>query len=114
MKGLDISESLKDGFNVVTESKGWRVAIKNSENDRYEAGSGRHMDSDEVFILLEGATNLLIGEEREPVKMEKGKIYNVRKGTFHACDMKAGSKLLIVENDEVNITESLADYLAKK
>jgi hypothetical protein len=60
----------------------------------------RHMKTDEVFVLLCSEAALYIGDGREKVTMEIGKVYNVKVATWHNLCMKEGSQVLIVENDD--------------
>ena len=102
-------ENPSDGVEVVSygggnyiravESGGWCVAFLN-HGDRFAAPTymERHNRSDEAFVLLSGEATLLIGETRQEVKMEPGRIYNVRSGTWHQIVTKPGARCLVVEN----------------
>ena len=58
----------------------------------------RHLLTDEVFVLLSGKAMLLLGEKAQAVNMDTGKIYNVKKGAWHAIKVTPDAKILIVEN----------------
>ena len=58
----------------------------------------RHLETDEVFVLLQGEAGLLIGKERLQIPLEIGKVCNVKKGIWHRVYMTPGAKVLIVEN----------------
>lgn len=100
---LEIVEYDGPGYRPQVDFNGWRVAIANYAPHlelcrlrRLE----RHMETDEVFVLLEGSVGLLIGEDRKRVDMEKGKVYNVKRAVWHAMYMTEGAKVLIVENTD--------------
>lgn len=105
--GLDVISY--DGGNYIraVEDGGWCVAFLN-HGDRFVAPvyMERHNGTDEVFVLLAGEATLLIGEDRKEVKMSAGKIYNVRKGTWHQIVTKPGARCLVVENADTSEANS--------
>ena len=60
----------------------------------------RHHLTDAVFVLLAGSASLVIGLEKAETHMEQGKLYNVKKGTWHALLMSEDAKVVIVENHD--------------
>jgi hypothetical protein len=64
----------------------------------------RHTGSDEVFVLLEGKVLLVTagrGIKPGPVqalRMERCKLYNVWRDTWHTALLGRGSLVLVVEN----------------
>ena len=100
---LEIEEFNGEGFAPLVSYGGWRVAIVNMcERLREEklCKIERHLETDEVFILLQGEATLHIGKEREKVPMEIGKIYNVKCGAWHAISMGENAKVAVVENQD--------------
>ena len=87
------------GYNPTMHFDSWRVAFLNYAErfDRIEKLE-RHLLTDEVFVLLSGKAMLLLGEKAQAVNMETGKIYNVKKGVWHAIKVTPDAKILIVEN----------------
>lgn len=90
----------------------WRVAFMNYADNlaalsKYE----RHMLTDEVFVLLEGKASLVVGENKDVYKMEKFKIYNVKKATWHGTVMSPDARLLIVENHNTSDDNSEKYFL---
>lgn len=89
-----VAEHNSAGFKQVIESEGWAVAIKNYQPLNALKNLGpfkRHMLSDEVFILLEGNCVLMCDQSSGQTGnaivcklMEKGKVYCVHKGVWHA------------------------------
>ena len=112
--GLDVVSY--DGRNYISglEYGGWRVAFLN-HGERFAAPTyiERHNKTDEVFTLLSGEATLLIGESCMEVRMECGKIYNVRKGTWHQIVTTPGARCLIVENADTCMANSDRRDIAK-
>ena len=101
MADLEIFEYSGDGYNPTMNFESWRVAIANFgehfDPERYNYLEA-HLLTDEVFVLLSGSARLIIGKDFSETPLEIGKIYNVKKGVFHAMLMEKDSKVLIVEN----------------
>ena len=72
----------------------------------------RHNETDEVFVLLEGACTLCIGyDDQSPEKielfvMEKNKLYNVKHEVWHNLTAVPDTILLIVENTDASEADS--------
>ena len=105
--GLSVSSFAGLNYMRALESGGWCVAFLN-HGDRFASPTymERHLDSDEVFVLLSGAATLLIGDERREVGMAPGKIYTVSKGTWHQIVTSPGTRCLVVENAETGAANS--------
>ena len=105
MEGLEILEYSGAGYNRTMSYGEWRVAIANfgekSDKEKYTYLE-RHMETDEVFVLLSGEGSLVIGKDFTEVPMEQGKIYNVKRAAWHALWLNPDSKVLIVENDNTS------------
>ena len=125
---IDILEYNGEGYKPLVDFGTWRVAFLRfideiiPENiQRLE----RHVETDEVFVLLEGKAVLFIGEGEQEVKqlvsivMQPGKLYNVRKNTWHCCVLSHDGTILLVENcdtgpdntDYIDLDASQRDYL---
>ena len=102
-KGLEIKTYDGPGYKEQLDYNGWRVAIANYkpelERDKLTFLE-RHLETDEVFILIEGTAGLLVREELEECPMEMGKLYNITCGTWHRIFMKPGAKVVIIENTD--------------
>lgn len=113
---LKYKEILGDGFQVVLDYDGWRIAsltYDQESNDIFRLKNlGRHHDTVEAFILLEGEADMLVaGYGDIPcsyliTSMEKSKIYYVEKHQWHAALLYRPSKLLIFENRNTDETNS--------
>jgi len=75
----------------------------------------RHMETDEVFVLLCGRGELILGgnqaqiTEIYPQAMEPAKIYNVKRSTWHNILLSRDASVLIVENRDTR--EDNSQYL---
>jgi mannose-6-phosphate isomerase-like protein (cupin superfamily) len=112
--GLEAVSFSGGNYMRAVEYGAWCVAFLN-HGDRFAAPTyvERHNESDEVFVLLSGEATLLIGENRREVRMEFGKIYNVRKGTWHQIVTTPGTRCLIVENADTCMANSDRRDVAK-
>lgn len=111
-EGLEIKEFNGRGYKGVHVFESWRIAFLTQDREyTHNTYIERHMKTDEVFVLLKGNATLYIGMDREPVKMEINKIYNVTAGTWHniVCDEEAS--VLVVENDATDKTNTEYHYL---
>jgi len=112
------------GYRSLMHFNDWRVAILNYIDDcsidevRYFEA---HQNTDEVFVLLEGEVTLLFADIKEnqitnytTVKLEKQKIYNVKKGIYHTQIMSKDAKLLIVEDKDTGDDNSVKYYINKE
>jgi ureidoglycolate hydrolase len=108
---LEIRAYTGEGYQPLVDYGTWRVAILNyldgihpEKLDSVE----RHVETDEVFVLLKGQGVLFIGEgepqvERlHPQVMEIGKIYNIKKNAWHTIVLSRDASVLIVENRDTD------------
>jgi ureidoglycolate hydrolase len=69
----------------------------------------RHMQTDEVFVLLAGRAVLILGRRGTVVEglqvqlLESGKLYNVRQSTWHTVLLNREATILIVENRNTGV-----------
>ena len=114
MKEIQVSDIREDGFHPAVCFEKWKVAFLNSasmweeENLTYLQ---KHDLSDEVFILLEGECTLILSGEEIPsklyaVRLEKGKVYNVPKGTWHSHVLGKKTRVIVVENSDTALENS--------
>lgn len=108
MEAVEVFEMAEKGFHPVVVFEKWRVAIFNDAPEWREESImylQKHDYSDEVFVLLRGACTLILSDEERPekmygVRMESGKVYNVRKGKWHSHVLEEGTSVLVVENSD--------------
>lgn len=111
MEGLEIASHNGEGYQALVYFGAWRVAIVNYA-PRIAKGNiskiEKHVETDEVFVLLKGNCDLFIAGSNETygkiekVKMELERIYNVKKNVWHACALDPDSLVLIVENGDTS------------
>ena len=101
-----------EGYRPLVDFESWRVAFLR-RNERFASLTGRerHLETDEVFVLLQGKATLVVGEEMEEHKMEKFKIYNVRRGVWHGIVYSKDARVLIVENHNTSDENSEKYFL---
>jgi ureidoglycolate hydrolase len=95
------------GYQPLIDFNDWRVAIlrylDELQPDRIDSME-RHCETDEVFVLLQGRGTLILGgnqttaEGAHPQVMESGKLYNVKRNTWHTILLTRDASVLIVEN----------------
>lgn len=103
MQGIKIYEMEQEGYEKLHIDDTWCVAsvchcerIAKATTQRLE----RHLETDEVFVLLCGTAKLYLGEEMQEVVMQECQIYSVDKGTWHTITTEPGTKVLIVEKSD--------------
>lgn len=111
-RGLEISEFNGRGYDRTMIFKTWCVAFL-TQDDEYTVNTymERHMETDEVFVLLKGEATLYIGLERTPVKMEPCRLYNCTVGTWHNIVCSADASVLIAENSDTDRSNTEYHYL---
>ena len=119
---IEVKEYKDPGYAPVIDFESWRVAILN-DIDELEIPNlktmQKHLESDEVFVLLKGSVTLFTAGNGEKigtmkrVTLEPGKCYNVKKGVWHTHTLEKDSSVLIVENqntcDDNSPTVSLSE-----
>jgi hypothetical protein len=126
-KHIEKADFPESGYQPIIDFESWRVAVlkfcddlipENIENMQ------KHMETDEVFVLVSGTCNLYsagTGEVPgtiEKVPMEKHKGYNVKKGVWHTHTLSEDAEVLIVENQNTGLENSpvfpLTDEMRKR
>jgi ureidoglycolate hydrolase len=112
---LEIREYDGEGYKVLVDHAGWRVAIlrylDELQPDRIDEME-RHTETDEVFVLLHGSGVLLMGGNEARVSgiyqqvMEHGKIYNVKSNAWHTILLSRDASVLLVENRDTSRSNS--------
>lgn len=105
-----------EGVKRSVESGEWFVGIKN-----YKPGNDavlfsmmeKHLETDEVFVLLAGGCTLIIDvspagtcENLSCVPMELSKVYCIPKGVWHTTITSKDAKLILVENRNTSMDNS--------
>lgn len=113
---VEINAFTSEGYKEIVIYDAWRVAMLNyidellpERIDNFQA----HLNTDEVFVLLEGKCILYTADiidntihNIEGIDMIKGKVYNMKKGVYHTHTLSEDAKVLIVENDDTCLENS--------
>jgi hypothetical protein len=100
------------GYKPLIFSHDWQVALLNWEPPmRFGKVSEieRHVNSDEVFILIRGRAMLFVKPEGESLQshdMEPGRIYNVLAAVWHTLVASEDAVFVIVENRDTHINDT--------
>jgi mannose-6-phosphate isomerase-like protein (cupin superfamily) len=120
MNGIERTKIQHQGYLPLIDYETWRVAVLNYCLDvRVDqlVTMQRHLETDEVFVLLEGNCVLFSGgsgehpEEIRWVKMEKNQLYNVKKGVWHTHTLDEEGSVLIIENQDTTDDNSPTEKL---
>ena len=113
--GLQIHTYDGAGYKPLVDFESWRVAMLNKNEIEHPDGittMQRHLETDEVFVLLTGTCVLFIASNGDTPKdlhgelMKPKKLYNVPKGYWHNHFMDDRTSVLIVENQDTNAANS--------
>lgn len=107
------------GYQKLFAYQSWRIAILNyiEELDKEHISYFQaHLETDEAFVLLEGAATLfyLDQDEVKPIHLEKHKVYNMKKGVYHSHVLSKTCKLLIIEEENTHDDNSPKVFLTDK
>jgi mannose-6-phosphate isomerase-like protein (cupin superfamily) len=103
-----------DGYNPFLIRQGWQVAQLNYQTDLQAPALHRvecHRQTDEVFILFQGRSVLVVAEESphglrfECVRLQPGVTYNIPAGVWHAIAMEPRDMVIIVENANTHLND---------
>ncbi|MBR2038060.1 MAG: hypothetical protein IKA09_10100 [Lachnospiraceae bacterium] len=90
-----------EGFKGVKEFEGWRIGyVHYSERFSKLGEMEKHLESDEVHILLEGTARLYT--DQDSCEMKKNVVYNIPKGIWHHIVVSQDATVLIVENSNTS------------
>lgn len=109
------------GYAKVFSYLSWRIAMLNHidelnvDNLTYVEC---HHETDEVFILLEGACTMILATSNEvgeiagfkAIPLEKNKIFVVKKGIYHTHTLSKDAKVLVVEEENTSYENSHRMY----
>ena len=107
------------GYKPLIDYGTWRVAVLRYIDDLIPnqiERAERHNETDEVFVLLDGKAVLFNGEGDQqitalhPQVLRPGKMYNVKRHTWHTVVLSKDASILLVENQDTG--EANSDYAA--
>lgn len=98
---MEIFDYEGEDFKAVMQFEGWKIGfLRYSERFSDFKILERHTQTDEAFVLLEG--DAVIYENTESVKMEKRKLYNIKKGTWHHIVVSRDATVMVIENSNTS------------
>jgi hypothetical protein len=112
---LEVSEYTGEGYKPLIDCNGWRVAYLRYLDELFPAKIEkleRHLETDEVFVLLAGEVLLLMGGNGpsvtalETIQMQPLKLYNVRQAAWHGVVLSRDATILLVENTNTSPANS--------
>jgi hypothetical protein len=112
---LEVKDHTQESYQPLVDFGQWRVAVLNYCSDlRPEnlTAMQRHLETDEVFVLLRGRCILFIGEGDKTITsvqaedMRFFKIYNVKQAVWHTHTLSEDAMVLIVENRDTTFDNS--------
>lgn len=105
---IEVIENRKNGsgFDTLHSFEGWKIAFITYADQYGECKTvKRHTHSDEAFVLIKGEAKLFVCDEDEALaltKLEKEKLYVVKKNTWHHLQISRDALLIVVENSDVS------------
>lgn len=108
---IEIRNYIGKGYKPLVAYDKWRVAVLRHLDELDPVNlvrMERHLDTDEVFILVNGACVLLLGGKGEKpgnieaYAMRTGEVYNVKKAVWHSSSVSHDAHVIIVENDDTS------------
>ena len=112
---IDVCDYQGMGYSPLVSYGEWRVAVlrylEKLEPTRIDSME-RHIETDEVFILVRGKAILILGGNDKTIdclsshELEIGKVYNVRKNTWHTLSLSPDAHIIIVENADTGTENS--------
>ena len=112
--GIEIFDYTGESYKTAMSYGHWRVAYLNHgdvfDEENFEKIE-RHLETDEVFMLLEGEATLIVGKELNRIRMEEHKVYNIPRGVWHHIFTKPGTRVFIVENEDTGLENSEYFYV---
>jgi len=115
---LQIKEYDGEGYKPLIDFGAWRVAYLRFIDELIPENIHRlerHLETDEVFVLLEGQAVLFLGEGEKEIEkvdfqvLQPGRLYNVRQKAWHTCVLSRNATILLVENKDTGSTNT--DYI---
>lgn len=109
---LQIVKPKTGGYSPLVDFETWRTASLTYAEvvDKHQLKQvERHMETDEVFVLLRGRAVLIIEEAEEnfsTMELKPETVYNVRKAVWHHIVLSTDAVVFIVENSNTDTGNS--------
>lgn len=120
---IEIKDYLGNGYSQLVSYDQWRVAVLRFLDELLPENMvtmERHLETDEVFILVRGRGMLLLGgnsqipDEIQSIIMDIGRVYNIKKNTWHTISLTKDAHVIIVENDDTDDSNSEVQLMSEK
>lgn len=129
---VEVTDFTGPGYKPMVDFQTWRVAVLRYIDELLPDKINRvecHLETDEVFILVEGRCILFLAEVEggqieaiHAVNMQPKKLYNVRQGVYHSHTLSKDAHVIIIENqdtgpensDSIDLDEAQIDEICKK
>ena len=117
---LEVREHNELGYKPLIDYQSWREDLMNYTAELLSEKINRmqkHVETDEVFVLLTGRWILFLGEGNDAAAhvhatdMKPFQLYNVKRGAWHSHTFNEDAKVLIVENHDTVDVNSPFVYL---
>jgi hypothetical protein len=114
-KWLEIREYTGEGYLPLIDFGTWRVAYLRYIDELIPENITRlerHLETDEVFVLLDGQAVLFMGgcepqvRSLEPLVMLPRKLYNVKRNAWHNVVLSHDATILLVENRDTGLANT--------
>ncbi|HBE85055.1 MAG TPA: cupin [Lachnoclostridium sp.] len=112
---IAVYEFAGEGMQRVFENEKWTVGIKNWKPANDVTGIDcleRHNNTDELFVLVEGACTLIYANESKEglefgvVNMQPNKIYNIPATLWHNTITQKDTKMILIEDSNTSMNNS--------
>jgi mannose-6-phosphate isomerase-like protein (cupin superfamily) len=113
---LDTIKIEGNGYLPLKDYKTWRIAqVSYDEKINSPEGFtslGRHLETDEVFVILEGRALLITAGDEDNIgafqyqKLQPGFLYTVKEKQWHVAILRPETRLLVIENQDTGIENS--------
>ena len=102
---IEVLDNYSAGFSTLISNEKWKVAfITASEQYGKLKVLKRHNLTDEAFLLVKGNALLYTLEDGKLVtrQMQKEKLYNIKKATWHHLEVQEDTLIMVVENSDTS------------
>ena len=103
---MEITRGGKEQWTVGAQYGAWKVGIL-AYGEKFSKFSmlERHNCTDEAFMIVEGSATLYVADKDLNVssyEMERGAVYNVKKGEWHHIVVSRDAIVMVVENSSTS------------
>ncbi len=110
---MEIIKGNGQSWTVGAQFGAWKVGIL-SYGEKFSKFSmlERHNCTDEVFMIVDGSATLYVADKDLSIssyEMEKGALYNVKKGEWHHIVVSRDAIVMVVENSDT--TKENSEYI---